>query len=202
MAGTIRFGEKVGVYVVRSFILLSFLFLGLGFYELSGGSEFEPEARPSAAAAVVETTPLISQDIVSRDDTDTVAGLDSLPAALTQPLIAAAPEPVSDPVTEAAEQAVADAIAAALAAPAPQVAEQVTEQATLVSLASPVGDQRYVDATSLNVRAGPSISDRVMARLDQNAPVIVLSELADGWALVRIGEAGTEGWVAARFLTQ
>lgn len=183
---------------MRSFILLSFLFLGLGFYELSGGSDFEPETRPSAATDVVETTPLNTQDIVSRDDPDTVAGLDSLPAALTQPLIVAAP--ASDPVTEAAEQAVAEAIAAALAAPAP--AAPVVEQATLVSLASPIGDQRYVDATSLNVRAGPSTSDRVVTRLDQNAPVIVLSELADGWALVRIGDAGTEGWVAARFLTQ
>lgn len=183
---------------MKSFILLTFLFLGLAFYELSGGQEFEPEVRPSAAVAEVETTLLPSPEVVTRDEPDTIADVGTLPnvpETVAQPLIAE----VVSPEVEEAEEAVAAAIAAALAAPAPEVVE---EQPVLVSLASPLLDQRLVDASSLNVRAGPSTNDRVVTKLNRNEPVIVLSELDDGWALVRIGDAGTEGWVAARFLVQ
>ncbi|SMY06455.1 SH3 domain-containing protein [Flavimaricola marinus] len=184
---------------MRSFILLTFLFLGLGFYELSGGSDFVPETRASASVAEVDTTPLPAPEIVTRAEDDTIASVNALPGVperLAQPLVTASAE------VEAAEQAVADAIAAALAEPAPAA---TTPEPVLASLATPSTqsvDQRFVDATSLNVRSGPSTNDRVLTKLDQNAPVIVLSELTDGWALVRIGSDGTEGWVAARFLTQ
>ena len=183
---------------MRSFILLTFLFLGLGFYELSGGSDFVPETRPGAELAAVETTTL--PETVTRDDSTDPADLNALPGVadrLAQPLVSAAAQ------TEV-ETAVADAIATAIAAPAAALPEAVASETepVLVSLAAPRADTRYVDASSLNVRAGPSTNDSVVGRLGQGQQVNVISELDDGWALVRFDDTGSEGWVAARFLVR
>jgi hypothetical protein len=180
---------------LRSFILLTFLFLGIGFYELSGGADFEPESRPGTAVAAAEPVAPAVPETVTRADPDAIAGLDALPGVperLARPLVS--------PEVSAAEQAVAAAVMAAIAAPVPEAQPEATP--VLASLATALGTERYVEATALNVRAGPSTNDRVLTRLTQNAAVTVLSDLGDGWSLVRVGSDGTEGWVASEFLSR
>lgn len=185
---------------MKSFILLTFLFLGLAYYEFSGGNDFVPEARPGAELAEAETAPLPVTEVVTRSDTADPADVNALPGVperLAQPLVETA---ATEEAQEVVADAVADAISAALSAPAPEPATE--ESPVLVSLAAPSPDWRQVDASALNVRAGPSTNDSVVTRLERNDEVLVVSELDDGWALVQIASTGAEGWVATRFLTQ
>ncbi|WP_458791824.1 SH3 domain-containing protein [Yoonia sp. MH D7] len=46
---------------MNKFILLSFMMLGFGFYEMSGGADFAPEPRPAAQTTVV-TAPVVPFD--------------------------------------------------------------------------------------------------------------------------------------------
>jgi len=61
----------------------------------------------------------------------------------------------------------------------------------------------YVDARSVNVRAGPSTSDPVIGRLANGEAVVVVPQVnpVEGWSRVRIEGDGIEGYVAERFLT-
>lgn len=54
---------------MNKFIIASFMILGFGFYELSGGSDFVPEARPVVEIATAETAPIavsFSEPLVTR----------------------------------------------------------------------------------------------------------------------------------------
>lgn len=153
------------------FIVVTFLFLAVAFYEMSGGAGFVPEQR-IAAAEPVET--------VTRADTVELASLSQVqePAitdTLTVPLIA-------PPVT-AQEEAVVEAVVAEVAQ-APVVAQ----------------DLRQVTAERVNLREGPGTDYAVMDRLVQGTQTEVLETDAAGWARVRVLSSGLSGWVSAEFL--
>ena len=153
------------------FIVVTFLFLALAFYEMSGGAGFVPEQR-IAAAEPVET--------VTRADTVELASLSQVqePAitdTLTIPLIA-------PPVT-AQDEAVIEAVVAEVAQ-APVVAQ----------------DLRQVIAERVNLREGPGTDYAVMDRLVQGTQTEVLETDAAGWARVRVLSSGLSGWVSAEFL--
>ena len=153
------------------FIVVTFLFLALAFYEMSGGAGFVPEQR-IAAAEPVET--------VTRADTVELASLSQVqePAitdTLTIPLIA-------PPVT-AQDEAVIEAVVAEVAQ-APVVAQ----------------DLRQVIAERVNLREGPGTDYAVMDRLVQGTQTEVLETDAAGWAHVRVLSSGLSGWVSAEFL--
>lgn len=125
-------------------------------------------------------------------------------------LIAKAPEPVIDVVLPVEASTIAPApepevvdVAFAPAKPvmtAP-VADPVTEVA---AVPEPAGRILYVDAKSVNVRAGPGKDFDVVERLKRGEAVLVVSEGEgpDGWSLIRIEGDGTEGYVAARLLRE
>lgn len=60
---------------------------------------------------------------------------------------------------------------------------------------------RYVAATAINVRQGPSTGQPVVGRLTRNEAVSVVEDTGDGWLRIRIEGDGIEGYVAARLLT-
>ena len=164
------------------FILVTFFFLAVAFYEMSGGAGFVPEQR-IAAAELVET--------VTRADTATLASLTEVqepivPEAVTEPL----PELLIAPVVAATDEAAVEAVVA-------EVTEAVVE--TLVADA-PALDLREVIAELVNVREGPGTDYAVMVKLPQGTQAEVLETDASGWAHVRVIDTGLLGWVSAEFL--
>jgi uncharacterized protein YgiM (DUF1202 family) len=170
--------ESLGATALIRFILVTFFFLAVTFYEMSGGAGFVPEQR-IAAANPVET--------VARADTATLASLTevqepAVPNALTEPLIA--------PVAAVADEAVVEAVVA-------EVTEAVVEPPVAEA---PVSDLREVIAERVNVREGPGTDYAVMDKLTQGTQAEVLETDASGWARVRVIDTGLLGWVSAEFL--
>ena len=64
---------------------------------------------------------------------------------------------------------------------------------------TPIGMAR-VNASSLNVRSGPSTSDSIVASVRRNQRVTLLSRNGE-WARIRVA-SGEPGWVAARYLRE
>jgi len=88
------------------FIIGTFLLMGFGFYELSGGSEFVPETRPVVVADVT-TTEL--EPLVTRSDTSSLVTLASVEVVtpevavvedIVEPVIVAAVTPAVEPIEE------------------------------------------------------------------------------------------------------
>lgn len=161
------------------FILVTFFFLAVAFYEMSGGAGFVPEQR-IAAAELVET--------VTRADTATLASLTEVqepivPEAVTEPL----PELLIAPVVAATDEAA--------------VVAEVTEAVVETPVAdAPALDLREVIAELVNVREGPGTDYAVMVKLPQGTQAEVLETDASGWAHVRVIDTGLLGWVSAEFL--
>ena len=173
---------------MKRVILVTFFFLAVAFYEMSGGSTFVPEQRAAMAEAPPET--------VTRAETTTLAALtqveepalaETLPIAeaLTMPLIA--PQLAEAPVVETpvADAAVVDAVVDA-------VVEQVATAGTI--------DLRQVTAVRVNVREGPGTDYAVMDQLVQGTQTEVLEIDSDGWAHVRVIDSGLLGWMSAKYL--
>lgn len=87
---------------MSKFIIGTFLMLGIGFYELSGGSDFEPEVRP-IAPTVIETKSLeavpFDAPIVTRVVVETIPVAAIEKARVFPSSIEAAPPAAAIPVT-------------------------------------------------------------------------------------------------------
>lgn len=97
---------------MKLFVILSFLFLGWLYWELSGGADFVPE---TAATETPAETPA---------EADVTLAVAEVPAdgGEAAPLIASAVSPAEAPAVEAPAEAEALQAAAALPAPAPEAA--------------------------------------------------------------------------------
>ena len=129
---------------------------------------------------------------------------------------AAASRAATDPVAVAAadlpaEPAPAAVVAASVtpqpAAVVPLVLPLVQEPAAEPAAApepepSPLAEVWYVDARSVNVRAGPSTDSSVLGRLTRGEAATVIAREGEDWAHIIIEGDGIEGYVAARFLTR
>jgi hypothetical protein len=186
---------------VNRFIVLSFLVMGWGYYELSGGADFVPETRPTQLAAdtapaeqpasdVVlastpapetepEDDPLDSVTVVTRADTES---LDALPDAQTE---------TGDAIVLDAES-VADALSQALEEPVAEV------EAPEETASAPVGNLREVTGDSVNLRDGPGTNFNVVDRLSRGTVINLLESGPDGWVYVEIN--GLTGWMSSDFL--
>lgn len=211
---------------LNRFIVISFLIMGFGYYELSGGAGFEPEVRPIAtldeataqqdalpAAADPVPAQVVAVQPVPNDPVEVVAdqaGVEptDLAAATNE---VGAELPVFRSLSEPAGAAVLTGIPARAPSETPSetpsdptlVPVSTTEPAELPELETDAGgDVRWVDASGLNVRSGPSTGSSVLTSLERSEFVLVIREQTDGWALVRVEGDGTEGWVASRFLAR
>jgi len=161
---------------MRKFIIGTFLLLGFGFYELSGGSEFTPEARPVVVADVTTTT---LEPVVTRSDNTALLTLASVEDVTpVAPVVASVitPDPVQIPALERVE-----------AAP--------VEETTPTTR-----DLRTVAGSRVNMRAGPGTNFGVVDSLVQGTWTEVLEVDTSGWARIRDVDTGQEGWMAERFL--
>ncbi|MEN9012841.1 MAG: SH3 domain-containing protein [Yoonia sp.] len=148
----------------------TFLMLGFGFYQLSGGADFEPEVR-ALETAVISTK---SIEIVPFDE----------------PVVSRAPvEVAAAPLAETETPVIEPEVVQASLEVAPTVAEVAVEL-----------DLREVSGKRVNMRAGPSTNDAVLDTLVRGTQIEVLDVNADGWARLRVLDTDQVGWMAERFL--
>lgn len=163
---------------MKSYVWLTFAFLGWGYYEMSGGADFEPEQRQVAIAEVEAETP----DVVTRANTTTLLSVSTSNAS--QPVVDDGE--VTQAVAEAETLDVMDA---------PEVVEVVAP------VVEPKPDLREVAGSRVNMRMGPSTDFEVITTLNGGTKLEVLEVTEDGWANVTTVERGIEGWMAERLLT-
>ncbi|MGR3433657.1 MAG: SH3 domain-containing protein [Shimia sp.] len=166
------------------FMIVTLFFVGWGFYELSGGAEFEP---PEVAAPALNTLQEIAREetrlaeaaiVEAQDDTVEIvggAGTDAAPVEVAQ---AAAAPSLATVLGQAATAAVP------------------TQAALLAEV--PQADIRIVSGNRVNVRTGPGTNYQRVAQMVRGDETEVLSTLS-GWAKIRTPD-GNVGWMAARFL--
>ncbi|CUH50954.1 SH3 domain-containing protein [Shimia marina] len=192
---------------MNKFILISFGFMGWVFWELSGGSDFEPKSRV-ASQTVAQATPAAST-ASTPSDTTTVP-LVQAAAASAQPTQVTQPATLYSPSTDGAEIVVASLAngAAAFAtpgapllslnAPAESQSEVVPASA---AVQPPKPDMRLVRGSRVNMRGGPGTSFGILTVLARGQEVQVLRENGNGWVKLRDEESGQIGWMSAKMIT-
>ncbi|ABG31032.1 SH3 domain-containing protein [Roseobacter denitrificans] len=216
---------------MKRFILLSFVVLALGFYELSGGPDFDPEvarasiidarqerelARKAAlpgpvyVAAAPSAEPEV-EDSVTRANLNLV----SFASVVAEPEISTVTAPVAvarADTPETAPEITVKRLAAAqdeplsLAAlsPAQEPSRNVFAGSSIVASSSDINGEknlRSVKGTRVNMRSGPGTQYDVVAQLTQSEEVEVLTDTGNGWVELRPLEGGPTGWVAEFLLT-
>ena len=209
-------------------IFVAFLFLGWAFYELSGGSDFDPEATRDArlaqrgasdAAAPQPDEPKVVQAVAlnlkstaeaakdeNSDDLPVLANVTAtdipsleIETALLE--LQEEPEPprIILPSLIRTDISISDArYEEASGGPAPELVEEPIVDAQTI-LAS---DVRSVRASRVNVRGGPGTNYAVINNLSQGEEVEVLQDPGQGWVQFRPVAGGPVGWVAASLLTE
>ena len=165
---------------MKSYVWLTFGFMGWAYYEMSGGAEFEPIERE--VAAVEEPAP----EIVTRAANPTLLAVST--SNVTSNVPVAAPQADID-------QAVAEAVALDSTEAEPEVI------AIVAPVAEPMLDIRSVKGNLVNMRMGPGTNFDVITTLDGGTELEILQANADGWANVATVDRGIEGWMAERLLT-
>ena len=193
---------------MKRFIVLTFLFMGWGFYELSGGADFVPETREVAEAPAAEPAPAPAPEFeVTRSEPLTTFTPPSPARSVTAPAVAEPPEEITlagigeTPAPPAEEVAEEVYVFQSLAEGAPVFADILqTEPVTAAAPQAADLDLRQVAGTRVNMRTGPGTSYSVIVALPQGTETEVM-DVVDGWAQIRVTETGALGWMAERLLT-
>lgn len=203
------------------FILSSFAILGLIFYELSGGADFQPRKpeavkaghkagsenapqRRHAAARIapparITSTALIAAPAIrqaSAPDTVSASGgadLGRVRTSLRQGLDMMPDQPAAATLTLASLNLGAAGLGVAAARP---VVEPVA------AYQPPPPDLREVTGTRVNMRDGPGTTYPVVARLNIGHQVEVLSDSGTGWLRLRILPERHLGWISASLISK
>lgn len=180
-------GDAVG-----KFIVFTFLVLGVVFYEMSGGSDFEPELRAPIAVAKTElpAAPAPIEPQVARADTSSLI-------EIPRPERQESATPVVERVAFTAPLPAGEV----LITPAPEPAAVETVETVPVIEQTPVVDVRAVAGEWVNMRSGPSTDFRVLDTLPRGTEAEVIEVNGDGWARIVIMQTGQEGWMAERLLS-
>lgn len=188
---------------MKTYVWLSFAFMGWGYYELSGGADFNPEQSREVAAAetasVVEENTQNTEVVVTRAATPSLLAVSSSNASSSE-ISPTTPANAAEILPAAVEETAIEVIAAS--ATVPFATEEVTNDEPRPFTAEPPLDIRQVAGSRVNMRSGPSTDFGVITTLDGGTGLEVLEVNADGWARVTVTESGTEGWMAERLLTE
>lgn len=204
------------------FIVLTFALLGVVFYEMSGGADFEPASArltdirkdPLKPARFAERDPVADLEAnVTRVALNLTTVEDVLTGGATQP--ARNVEPLS-PAPEARIEQVAfpaprnneiAAIIPSLVEGADsttfgQFATINVEAGTDAGPTQTSADIRSVTGTRVNVRGGPGTDFNVVTGLVLGDEVEVLEDTGTGWVQTRPLDGGPIGWVADFLLSE
>jgi hypothetical protein len=198
---------------VLRFVLLSFVFLGWAFYEVSGGSDFTPQNPADPQDVIVADLPASVQtaqqpatqtapqtDIQLASSSLETPAIQPTPISLagvptTQLISSPTPTPVSQrfelgPTKETPEDT-----------PAPQTQAIADASTTTFTLSARESDTRWIEATRVNMRNGPGTSYNVLATLVRDQEVELLQDPGSGWVKLKILDTGRIGWTAKRFVS-
>ena len=185
------------------FVLVSFAFLGWAFFELSGGTDFEPRGmrapapEPRAAAVPPAPVPPVATTVAARP---VIAPRRTAPAppkattGHTDLIRALAVLPAEDGgsaggfVSDDGRVASLGEIAAR-----PQI---TTLPAAAPARPATATDLREVAGTRVNMRDGPGTIYPVIARLHLGQEVEVLDDSGTGWLRLRTTEGRVTGWAS------
>ncbi|MEE4187484.1 MAG: SH3 domain-containing protein [Roseobacter sp.] len=211
------------------FVLLSFVLLGLGFYELSGGTGFDPqEARVAAVDARVaraaERTPTVVAELtrpavveapqaapdtpptqaeVTRTQLDLVS-FQAAAAAGTATASTLVAEDDSPPVQAARPQQDPTLGIASLEvdeAPASNIAFAGNRTVAASTQVVTSTDVRSVNADLANLRSGPGTEYDVIEQLTRSTEVEIIASNGNGWVELRPVGTDQTGWIAEFLLT-
>lgn len=198
---------------MKTFIFLTFGFLGFALYEMSGGADFRPASErvaaaapePMAVAAQVANAPVPRAPPPAPARTATVTRIDATPdvppaatglASVKE--VTADAEPSAPPKVTYTEAKVFESNEA----PRIILPSLIATNRSLSSVSILTGgDIRIVSAIRVNVRDGPSTNYGVVAKLAQGDEVEILEDNGDGWVLVQALDGYERGWMADFLLT-
>lgn len=179
---------------MNRYILVAFAFMGIVFYELSGGSDFEPGDTTLEMFADPRPMPTRDQPApsrVARADTTATPLTDIAPIRAVATPSGTVSEPPVAPVSLEPESET-------LIEPAPEL-EEAADTEALLEYATP--DLRFVDGDRVNMRGGPGTDYAVIGRLRRNDMVEVIEDEGNGWLHLRDSVTGNEGWIADWLVT-
>ncbi len=199
------------------FMFCTFAFLAWGFWELSGGSDFEPPA-PSAqgdrvlatfgdSASQPATRSRLAASGPAPDTAQTQQAEQVVPASLEVDTPAEAPD---DAEIVAALTSGISAIQAetenetggeTYAPTTTSSAISVEPMATGAVSSNSNEDVRRVAGSRVNMRNGPSTDFQVLDQLGRGDEVVVIDSPGGGWVQLRVLATGQIGWMAERLLT-
>lgn len=195
------------------FILVCFAFLAFAFYELSGGSDFDPEEtrlaridppsdvrqqpleRTQVAQAQIAPAPALSgSEDVTRVSLSLTSVEDVVRPAKSRSIQAKRVVAVQNAVSEEEPTIIIPSLIVDKPVITPvsfgQRGEEPREQA------QGDFDVRAVTGSSVNVRGGPGTGYSVVNRLVRGDKVEILDNPGNGWVQMRPVGGGTTGWMA------
>ena len=207
---------------MKHLVILSFLFLGLAFYQLSGGASFDPdqertlrqEARAQAEAAQEAERELARAARVKPVTQVALAPSTPAPAPILPTTVAQTPVHAPLPTSE-----VSTNVAVTPPEPTPDTTTEVafdpaeitsdpqdlipTELITALreEFAASPKDMRQVRSARVNLRQGPGTRYDIVGKLTQGQEVEVLQAPGAGWVKLQVVETQRIGWMSERLLT-
>lgn len=209
------------------FVLITFLFMGFAFYELSGGSDFEPRKSPEDfETAQTENLRLrAGDDVIVPNPVKVAAVIDAPEVVHVKPVATPAAETAETP--EASEQQ--PSLALRFNQPTSDAEDKKVQLASLADGSdafpqpvfldpglsttptnAPVIEQpeaaadqveiHEVTGSRVNMRQGPGTTYPVIGTLFYDDQVEVLDDLGNGWVQLRKVGDNRIGWMAARFV--
>jgi len=174
---------------MNKYLVIAFAFMGVWFYEASGGADFEPGDNSLVVFAEPKPVTVGSEpriEMVARADTGAQLTDITPTRAKTAPQVDATAgltlvtleAPVEEPVVEPV---------------AVETVEPVVE--------APERDLRFVDGDRVNMRGGPGTDYEVVGKLLRDDMVEVLEDSGNGWLHLRDTASGQEGWMADWLVT-
>ena len=167
---------------------LSFLFLGWGFYELSGGPDFAPATTEVAAPILISEDELQQIDATRLLIASTVADVASEDSFGTPEIVMRSSMDFTRPAGVDGRDGLEELTDIALVSRAP-----------LDALPALDADIRQVTGNRVNMRGGPGTSHPVLVTLDGGTKLEVIGQQGS-WANVRFGE--TTGWMSVNLLDE
>ena len=185
------------------FIAIAFGFLGLAFYELSGGSDFDGEALRLSRVEVGT----VKQGLPKIADAAKDIGSDDAEFEVSRAALNLVSEEKSKIIASVVTLAQPEKIEATPASLVVDVVEEPLGELILPSLivepeafevitSTSIQDVRIVSVDRVNVRSGPSTDYEVVGRLTRGVEVEVLDDNGDGWIEMRSLDGVTFSWMA------
>jgi hypothetical protein len=185
------------------FIAIAFGFLGLAFYELSGGSDFDGEALRLSRVEVGT----VKQGLPKIADAAKDIGSDDAEFEVSRAALNLVSEEKSKIIASVVTLAQPEKIEATPASLVVDVVEEPLGELILPSLivepeafevitSTSIQDVRIVSGDRVNVRSGPSTDYEVVGRLTRGVEVEVLDDNGGGWIEMRSLDGVTFGWMA------